>query len=113
MSVRRAQWEIASSEFVEWIAYLQMEKDIFEKIDFYGAQIAATLSNIYQMIASIFSKEKRRLKTIKIEDCLLSTNVKEVKPKKKMTKKERLVAAKSFWAGLLAGSKMKDKSNGS
>lgn len=61
MSIQRAQFEIPSSEFVDWIIYLDEEKKKLKKIDYYLARIAAEIR-----LANINND-----KPVNIEDFLL------------------------------------------
>ncbi len=99
MSVQRAQFEIPSTEFLEWIAYLDEEEisrfNRREKEDYYLAQIAAEIRQSYV-------KER-----VKIETFLIKfEKVKElVKPKK--TVEERTKKAQAFWSAVLKLTKRK------
>ena len=43
MSVQKAQFEITSTEFLDWIVYLNEEVNSFHREDFYLAQIASEI----------------------------------------------------------------------
>lgn len=47
MSVRRAQEEIDSAEFTEWMAYYQLEPFGEERADLRAAIIASTIANAF------------------------------------------------------------------
>jgi len=94
MSVQRAQSEITSTEFVDWVAYLDDEEiNGFCREDYYLANIAAEIRRSYV-------KEPMR---VKLEDFLMKfrSDSKLRKPKKKMNIEERTKKAKAFWGALL------------
>jgi len=104
MSVQRAKFEVTSTEFVGWVAYLDNEEMVnVSKEDYYLANIAAEMRRSYV-------KHPER---VKIESFLMKfKNVGQVsKPKTKKSKKERTKKAKAFWCGFL-GIKNKEKENG-
>lgn len=98
MSLQRAQFEITSTEFVNWIAYLDDEEENrFHREDYYLAQIAAEIRRSYV-------KDPR---SVKIESFLMKFE-RKVKPKKsKMTMKERTKKAKAYWSALMGVPKRK------
>lgn len=48
MSVRRAQQEIDSREFAEWIAYEQIDPSGAERTDLNAGIIASTIANVWR-----------------------------------------------------------------
>ena len=92
MSVQRAQFEIPSTEFLEWIAYLDADEDKFHREDYYLANIAAEIRRSYV-------KDPMKVRT----DSFLMKFKKDRKPrkKKKLSIKERTKRAKAFWGAVL------------
>lgn len=86
MSVQRAQYEIPSSEFVEWIAYFDDEVNHPTIEHYYLAQIAAR-------ITGLFKKDPNDVKT---ENFLLKF-VNKLKAKK-LTKEEATAISKANWS---------------
>jgi len=83
MSVQKAQSEISSTEFVDWITYLdEQETKHHQKLDYYLANIAAEIRRSYV---------KEPVK-VKMEHFLLKFG-----KKKKMTKEEATRRAKTFF----------------
>jgi len=92
MSVQRAQFEIPSTEYMEWIAYLDdRETNEFRREDYYFASIAAEVRRSYV---------KDPMK-VKIESFLLKFRKAEKSKKTKTTIEERTKKAKMFWMGLM------------
>ena len=93
MSVQRAQFEIPSSEFLEWIVYLDEEEtNGFHREDYYLANIAAEIRRSY-----VKDPEKVVMKSF-----LMKFKKREKKPK--MTKEEATKRSKMFWGALLGRS---------
>jgi len=92
MSVQRAQFEISSTGFVDWITYLDNEEiNGFHREDYYLANIATEIRRSYV-------KDPMKVKF----ESFLNIFKKESKTKKaKMTKEERTKVAKSFWGNFL------------
>jgi hypothetical protein len=93
MSVQRAQHEITSTEFLDWMAFLDLESKKQTKQDYYLASIAA----------EVFRSNAKYPKKVKPEDFLLTYTDKIMKSVKSKSDK-----AKSFFGALL-GSIKKDK----
>lgn len=93
MSVQRAQFEITSSEFVEWVVFLNEEETKRTKQDFYLASIAA----------EIRKGNVKHPRKVKISHLFITY----VKKKVKMTMKEKAAEAKKFFGALLASPKKK------
>jgi len=98
MSTQRAQFEISSTEFMDWIVYLD-DKEIneFRREDYYLANIAAEVRRSYV-------KDPMKVKI----DSFLFNFKSEKKEKKKMSIEERTKRAKSFW-GAIVGSSVRKK----
>ena len=84
MSVQRVQYEITSSEFLDWVVYLDDEPNRMKTEYYYLAQLATIMNNA-------FSK-----KPSKIENFILKFIDK--KKEKKMTKEEATIISKSRWS---------------
>jgi hypothetical protein len=95
MSTQRAQSEITSSEFPEWIAFLNQEETKRTKQDFYLASIAA----------EVRKGNVKHPKKVKISDLF----IRYAKKKVKMTIKQKSDEAKAFFGALLGSSKKKKK----
>jgi len=92
MSVQRAQFEITSTEFIDWITYLDDEEgNRIRKEDYYLANIAAEVRRSYV----------KNPAKVKLESFLMKFKGKDVSKRPKMTRKERTKRAKSFWGTLL------------
>jgi len=85
MTVQDAQKRITSSEFVEWIVYLDDDASQIKTEYYYLAQIAARISGL-------FSKNPKEFKT---ENFILKF-VKKLK-EKKMTREEATMISKNKW----------------
>jgi len=98
MSVQRAQFEIPSTEFVDWIVYLEDEEtNRVHREDYYLANIAAEIRRSYV-------KDPAK---VRLESFLMKFTKKDESEKPKMTKKERTKRAKTFWMTLLKFPKKK------
>ena len=95
MSVQRAQFEITSSEFVEWIVFLNQEETKRTKQDFYLASIATEVRRSYV-------KDPNK---VSMKDLFISY----VKDKPKLTVQEKSNQAKAFFGALLGSYKGKRK----
>lgn len=91
MSVQRAQHEITSSEFLDWIVYLDEDINGFHRGDYFLAQIA-------QEIRRSFVSEPD---TVKLEPFLIKFETKKKEKKKKLTKEEATRRMKSYWGTIL------------
>jgi hypothetical protein len=90
MTIQRCQSEITSSEFMDWIAYLDNDVNVFHREDYYFAEL----------IAEVRRSWVEDKKSVKLKDFLLKFKFKkEVKKmvKNKMTKEEAARKAKSFF----------------
>lgn len=96
MSVQRCQCEISSSEFMDWIVYLDEEMNLFHREDFFLAQIATE-------IRRSFVKDPSK---VKFKDFLIQFK-KKVEPKK-LSIEERSKRSKAFW-GVTLDEKFKHK----
>ena len=96
MSVQRAQFEISSTGFLEWIVYLDADEDRFHREDYYLANIAAEIRRSYV-------KDPMKVKT----DSFLMKFKKDRKSRKKLSIKERTKRAKVFWGAVLKFPKRK------
>ena len=87
MSLQRVQNETTSTEFIEWMGYLEnVEPNIRRTEHYYLAQIAAE-------VRKMFSKKGAK---VSIKDFLLKfDNV--IKKKKEVSMKEQVKNQKSFW----------------
>jgi len=88
MSVQRAQYEITSSEFMDWIAYLDDDANRFHREDYFLAQIAAE-------IRRSFVKDPM---SVKLSPFLLKFGKKE--ERKKLSIAESTKRAKAFFGGM-------------
>ena len=96
MSVQRAQHEIPSSEYMDWIAYLDGEDlESFRRQDYYLANLTAEVRRSYV-------KEPMK---VRMESFLLKFQRKG--SDKPMSIEERTKQAKSFWGALLKASRKK------
>lgn len=91
MSVQKAQYEITSSEFLEWIAYLDLEEEMLKKEDYYFANIAAEVRRSW-----VQDKQK-----VDVNSFLMKWKRKEIKKKKPMSKEEITKSHKTFWGVIL------------
>lgn len=89
MSVRKVQSEVSSSEFLEWIAYLDEDANRFHREDYYFANIAAEIRRSYV---------KDPMK-VKISSFLMKFT--RAKKSEKLSVKERIAQSKAFWRGML------------
>ncbi len=83
MPVQRAQDEITSSEFLEWVAYLDDEPNRMKTEYYYLAQLATIMNNA-------FAKKPSR-----IENFILKFTTK--RKEKKMSKEQATAISKSKW----------------
>jgi len=97
MSVQRAQFEIPSSEFVDWVVYLDDEPNRFHRDDYNFARLAAEIRRSYV----------KDPMTVKEESFLIE--FREKKKVKKLTIEEKTKRDKKFWGTVLKFSKRKKK----
>lgn len=93
MSIQRAQYEIPSSEFVEWIVFLNQEEVKRTKQDFYLASIATEVRRSWV----------KDPKKVSMKDLYITY----VTRKKKTTAKEKMNEAKAFFGAMLGSFKGK------
>lgn len=92
MSVQRAQLEISSTEFLDWIIYLNEEINSFHREDFYLAQIAAEIRRSWI----------NNPKEVKLNSFLMKFG--KSKPKK-LSIEEKTRRSKRFWSNLVGMNK--------
>ena len=97
MSVQRAQAEITSSEFLDWVVFLNEEERKLRKEDFYFANIAAEVRRSWV-------KDPR-----KVRGDMFLIKTEERKPSTKTTAAEKAKSAKAFFGRMLGFSKEKEK----
>lgn len=92
MSVRRAQREISSREFVEWVVYLDQEVNEFHRQDYFLANIAKTIKEVNATNPS----------AVTIDEFLLKFATHESKDTKLTPDKQksRMERSKSMWLAL-------------
>lgn len=92
MSVQRCQQETTSTEFLDWIEYLQQDVNAFHREDYF-------LANVARYIRMAFAKDPGKVP--KLEHFLLRfTNKKIQKP---LSRKEKAIQMKNqflAWAGI-------------
>lgn len=91
MSVQRAQYEITSSEFIDWIAYLDIEINEFHREDYFWANI----------VAEIRRWHVKDYQTPKLEEHLIKFQSKQRAKKTNLSVEEKTKKAKSFFGFLL------------
>ena len=99
MSKQRCQQETTSTEFLDWVEYIEQDINAFHREDYFLAQIA-------QEIRRTIVKEPEK---VKIESFLQKFERKVVKIKKKLTKKEAAEKSKRRWLPWAGLSFKKDK----
>ena len=96
MSVQRCQQETTSTEFLDWIEYLERDVNAFHREDYFLASIAREICQVREM----FAKKPRN---IKLESFLQKFVFKKEKIMKPLTKEETTERAKRkflSWAGI-------------
>lgn len=99
MSIQKAQAEITSFEFMEWIAYLDVQLNTVTKQDHYLATIAAEVRRSWV-------GEDTKLKIEASHFYIKYVNKVVEKIKKTVNWKTRMAQSKAFW-GALTGTKGK------
>ena len=97
MTVQEAQAKITSSEFAEWIAYLELEINAFNTQNYYLAQIAAEVRR-----GHVEHPEK-----VKVEDLLMKFKF-EGDKQKVLDPETRAAQSKSFWKAAVGYTKPKE-----
>ena len=87
--LQELQSKTTSTEFLDWIIYLELEPNTFHRLDYYLAQIAA-------IIVKVNSKKNS---SVKLEDYIL--NFKSVTEPKKLNWKERMKRSKDYWKSIV------------
>jgi len=93
MSVQRCQQETTSTEFLDWMEYLEQDVNGFHREDYFLANIAKEICQVREMFA-------KKPKSMKLEWFLQKfTSKKEKKAVKSLTKEEAAEKAKRPWLG--------------
>ena len=95
MSVQRAQFEITSTEFLDWIVYLDADVNAFHREDYFLANIVAEIRR---------GNVKKGVIT-RVEDFLIKFKFK--KKEKQLSKKEQIkrMNKRKSWMGHIVGLK--------
>jgi hypothetical protein len=94
MSVLRAQHELSSSEFIDWVAYLEIKKDEHDKFDYYLSQIAAQFPR--------YLGDPKKSGKVQDKDYLVRFEKGESKRHKypdHLSKDQKISRSKSAWCG--------------
>ena len=89
MTIQRVQSEMTSTEFLDWVAYLDEDVNAFHREDYFLASIAAEIRRSY--VAKPMS--------VKLSDFLL--RFKEKVKQKKMSIEEKTKRSKAFWGTIV------------
>ncbi len=90
MSVQRCLQETTSTEFLDWMEYLEQDVNAFHREDYFWATISREIKEVRAMFA-------KGTKVIKLDQFLLKfTNQKKVEDKK-TTKENALEKSKRRW----------------
>ncbi len=91
---------MSSTEFLEWVAYLNEEVNEFHREDYFFASIAAEIRRMY--VAKPMS--------VRLSDFLITFKEKsEFKQPKKMSVEEKTKRSKAFWGTIVGLPKGKKK----
>ncbi len=91
MSKQRVQQETTSTEFLDWVVYLEQDVNAFHREDSFLANIAREICQFREMFV-------KKPKVIKLEQFLQKfTSKKEKKDMKTLTKKETTERSKNRW----------------
>ena len=90
MSVQRCQQETTSTQFLDWIEYLEQDVNAFHREDYFLASIAREICQVREM----FSKKPKH---IKLEWFLQKFTLKKVKDEKPITREEAAIRSKRKW----------------
>ena len=90
MSIQRCQQETTSTQFLDWIEYLEQDVNAFHREDYFLASIAREVCQVREM----FSKKPKH---IKLEWFLQKFTLKKVKDEKPITREEAAERAKRKW----------------
>ena len=101
MSVQRVMAETTSSEYCDWMVFLNEKERTTEKWELY-------LARIHGAILRIFSAHPERVDESKLL-LIPSEEKSETLVSRKKTKEERAKEAKGFWGGLFGLKLGKDK----
>ena len=105
LPLQEAMEKTTSREFVEWIAYLEMERNEREKQDYYLALIATEMRRSY-------IKDPR---SVQIEDLLLTFKTSSKRKEEETQvltveeeKEQRMSLSKAFWFGVVGVKNVRD-----
>ena len=89
-TLQEVQDGTTSSEFAEWVQFLEEEMNVLTRTDYYLAQIAAEVRRVVV----------RNPKSVKIEDMILKFQIRG-EGKERVPPEEVLRKSKAFWLGSL------------
>lgn len=88
--LQEVQQKTSSTEFLEWVSYLEQDSNAFHREDFYLAQVAA---EVRRLIA-------KNPKAVKVQDFILKF-VESRQEGKSKNWKERMAASKEYWMAVV------------
>jgi hypothetical protein len=105
MSLQRCQAETTSTEFIDWMAYLENDVNAFHREDWFLANIAREIRVLREIIIGMFAKKAKSRIVVELEQFLLKfTTKKEAKKttteKEEVEKSERMKKWWLSWAGI-------------
>ena len=105
MSKQRCQQETSSTEFLDWMVYLEEDVNAFHREDYFLASIAREICQVREM----FAKKPRNVKLEWFLQKFTSQKEKVVKPLTKEEATERAKRKWLGWAGIKTGIKRKKR----
>lgn len=106
ITVQELRRKTTSSEFVEWMQFLEMEYEMPSRSDMYAIQTAAEINILRQIVCSIGSKQRKRIQA-RFKDFILKFHTKK-KEVPRLSREEEDRRAKTYFGALL-GIKFGDK----
>jgi len=96
MSIQRCQEEHSSTQFLDWMEYLEQDVNAFHREDYFLASIAREICQVREM----FAKKPRQVKLEWFLQKFISKKDKVVKPLTKEEATERSKRKWLTWAGI-------------
>jgi len=90
MSKQRCQVETSSTEFLDWMVFLDMEVNAFHREDF----------NFANLIKTLVQCNSKNPKSVKLENYLIKFKPKTVIPKNRQANLNRMKESLKTWLGV-------------
>lgn len=91
MSKQRCQQETTSTQFLDWIVYLEKDVNAFHREDYFFANIAREIAQIRELLSA------KKPKWLKLDEFLLKFTSKKKEITKSLTREEAAERSKRKW----------------